>query len=213
MFAMIFWHMLADKLVPDATFDTINWVATYILMCVGSVAIETLTIKLIYKESFKRLFLPMLTGNLLTYIFIAYSMANPNKGLEGEVSADRILYVPNKTHFTLLDSSNTVNLDTAFLKISYDQDGNNINETKDIGYPLWVKYKLMQADSFDFHFKLIDDTWSGGTTATGKYFPVDSVKDEFILLFEQRLMDSVAGYRTLQPTDTIKLVKLKTIRE
>jgi hypothetical protein len=67
MFAMVLWHALVDKLVPNATFDIINWVATFILMCAGSVAIETLAIKLIYKEHFKRLFLPMLTGNLLTY--------------------------------------------------------------------------------------------------------------------------------------------------
>lgn len=213
MFPMILWHALVDGLVPNATFDIINWVATFILMCFGSVAVEALTIKFLYKESFKRLFLPISTGNLLTYVFIAYSMANPSKGLEGEVSADKVLYIPNKTHFTLLDSSNTVDLDTASIRISYDSDGKIINEKKHRGYHLWVKYKLMQSDSFDFHLRLIDDGWWGGTTSKGKDFPVDSIKDEFILLFEQRLMDSTAGYRRLQPTDTIKLIKLKTIRD
>ena len=48
----------------------------------------------------------------------------------------------------------------------------------------------MQSDSFDFHFRLVDDRWRGGTTDTGKSFPVDSVKNKFILIFEQRLMDS-----------------------
>ena len=75
IFMMVFWHALFDKLAPQATFDIINWVATYILMCLGSVAIEVLAIKLIYKESFKRLFLPLFIGNLLTYVFIACSMA------------------------------------------------------------------------------------------------------------------------------------------
>jgi hypothetical protein len=75
IFAMVFWHALFDKLVPQATFDIINWVATYVLMCLGSVAIEVVAVKFIYKEPFKRLFLPLLIGNLLTYLFIASLMA------------------------------------------------------------------------------------------------------------------------------------------
>jgi|SRR5579871_4513653 len=74
-FAMIFWHLIADRLL-NGTFNNTNWVATYILMCLGSVFLETLAIKLIYKIPIKKLFLPMLTGNLLSYIFIAYFMAN-----------------------------------------------------------------------------------------------------------------------------------------
>ena len=70
-FVMLFWHLIADNLV-HGTFNTINWVATYVLMCFGSVFLETLSIKIIYKESIKKLFLPMLTGNLLSYAFIAY---------------------------------------------------------------------------------------------------------------------------------------------
>jgi hypothetical protein len=77
MWAMLFWHLLADRFVPQATFDNINWVATYILMCLGSVFLETLAIKIIYKERIKRLFPPMLTGNLLSYAFIAFVMILP----------------------------------------------------------------------------------------------------------------------------------------
>jgi len=72
-FAMLFWHLIVDNFVKG-TFNTFNWVATYILMCFGSVFLETLTIRIIYKEPIKRLFVPMLTGNLLSYIFIAYFM-------------------------------------------------------------------------------------------------------------------------------------------
>jgi hypothetical protein len=72
-FAMLFWHLIVDTFV-NGTFNTINWVATYVLMCFGSVFLETLTIKIIYKEPIKKLFLPMLTGNLLSYAFIAYFM-------------------------------------------------------------------------------------------------------------------------------------------
>ena len=54
MWAMLIWHLLADQFVPDATFDLINWVATYVLMCLGSVFLETLTIKIIFKEPITR---------------------------------------------------------------------------------------------------------------------------------------------------------------
>lgn len=84
--AMLFWHLIADNFVPSATFGTINWIVTYVFMCLGSVFIETLTIKLIFKETIKRLFIPLLIGNLLTYGFIAYSMItkheDPNKNLD-----------------------------------------------------------------------------------------------------------------------------------
>jgi hypothetical protein len=79
MWAMLFWHLLADRFVPHATFDIINWVATYVLMCFGSVLIETITLSLIYKIKIKRLFMPMLIGNLLTYIFIAIVMITEKK--------------------------------------------------------------------------------------------------------------------------------------
>jgi hypothetical protein len=75
MWAMLAWHFVADRFMPQATFDITNWIATYILMCVGSVFIETIIIKLLFKSSIKELFLPLLVGNLLTYGFIGYVMA------------------------------------------------------------------------------------------------------------------------------------------
>lgn len=71
--AMVFWHLIVDRFL-NGTFNTINWVATYVLMCFGSVFLETLTINIIYKEPIKKLFLPMLTGNLISYAIIAYFM-------------------------------------------------------------------------------------------------------------------------------------------
>lgn len=69
-FPMIAWHYAFDEVIPGATFGAINWIATYILMFLGSVLIETLAIKLISKKKFKELILPLSIGNLLTYIFI-----------------------------------------------------------------------------------------------------------------------------------------------
>lgn len=73
MWVMLLWHFSADWIMPHGTFDTINWVATYLLMCLGSVLIEAFTIKFIFNETIKRVFIPLLIGNLLTYCFIAWS--------------------------------------------------------------------------------------------------------------------------------------------
>lgn len=70
VFAMLGWHFVMDGLVPGATFGSINWIATYVLMCLGSVFIETLAVKLMFKIPIKKLFLPLLIGNLLSYLFI-----------------------------------------------------------------------------------------------------------------------------------------------
>ncbi len=74
-FVMIFWHMLADSIMPNATFDIINWYCTYILMCLGSVALETFTVKIIFGTPFKKLFLPLLIGNAMTYLLTGILMA------------------------------------------------------------------------------------------------------------------------------------------
>lgn len=71
--AMLGWHIIVDPIL-NGTFNSFNWIATYILMCLGSVYLETHTVSLIYKEPAKKLFLPMLTGNFLSYAFIAIVM-------------------------------------------------------------------------------------------------------------------------------------------
>jgi hypothetical protein len=42
--AMLFWHLVVDNFV-SGTFNIVNWIATYVLMCLGSVFLETVTIK------------------------------------------------------------------------------------------------------------------------------------------------------------------------
>lgn len=107
MWAMLFWHLLADNFVPNATFDIINWVATYILMCFGSVFIETLTIKLIFKDTIKRLFIPLLIGNLLTYGFIAYVMVAKTGKDPKEKRTELVLYSPTPSRFIFLTAHNS----------------------------------------------------------------------------------------------------------
>ncbi|HBK88528.1 MAG: hypothetical protein U0289_06185 [Cyclobacteriaceae bacterium] len=79
MWAMLLWHLVADNFVPHATFGFINWVATYVLMCLGSVYLEVLTVRFMYGETVQRLFWPLLVGNAMSYIFIVIVMLNRNQ--------------------------------------------------------------------------------------------------------------------------------------
>lgn len=90
MFGMIVWHGIADCLVSQGTFSTVNWYATFILMCIGSVFFEALSIKLIYKEKTKRIFPAMLTGNALSYTFIAFVMMTKTDKDLGEVRTENL---------------------------------------------------------------------------------------------------------------------------
>ena len=67
--AMLPWHVIADNFV--SSFGTINWIATFILMFIGSFLIEVLVIMLIWKLEFRKLFLPLMIGNFLTYVLVA----------------------------------------------------------------------------------------------------------------------------------------------
>lgn len=69
--AMVLWHLLADIFL-GGTFHPVNWVATFILMCIGSVAIELWTVKLAFGEPIRRMFAPLLIGNVLSYVVIAW---------------------------------------------------------------------------------------------------------------------------------------------
>jgi len=134
--AMIFWHLLVDSFLPKATFDIVNWIATYILMCIGSVFLEVLTIKLIFKDKIKKLFIPLLIGNLLTYGFIAFVMMTKFEKDSREADRIEIFYKPEPDRFVLLDSAK-LNITNAKIDISLDKDSNMI----DNNYSLRVEYE------------------------------------------------------------------------
>ncbi|WP_152287677.1 hypothetical protein [Flavicella marina] len=73
-YGMFVWHLIADTLFFKATFNPINWIMTFILMCLGSVILEALAVKIILKKNIKKIFIPLLIGNLMSYIFIAILM-------------------------------------------------------------------------------------------------------------------------------------------
>ena len=65
-YAMLLWHFLFDSFL-GGTFSIYNYVATVVLMYLGSSLIEFIVIKLSFGYSFKQLWLPVLIGNLVMY--------------------------------------------------------------------------------------------------------------------------------------------------
>jgi hypothetical protein len=64
------WHSFFDQFL-GGTFHIVNWVATYILMYLGSCFIELITLRIIFRYTIKQLLIPSLVGNFLTYILAA----------------------------------------------------------------------------------------------------------------------------------------------
>lgn len=208
IFAMIFWHMLFDWILHIGTFDMINWIATYILMCLGSVFLETLTIKIIYTEKIKRLFFPMLVGNFLSYVFIAIVMINDAKDKE-VYRTEKILYAPNKQQFILLDKS-SMNIGTSIISIEYNKDGKCLNNSETSGYTLYIPFKKQSNDSFQFNLKNIADEYSGGIQENSKEIDVNKIKNEYIILLEQKNSDTAIGWKKPIITDTLVFKRIKT---
>ncbi|MCP2029496.1 hypothetical protein L1276_004683 [Flavobacterium sp. HSC-32F16] len=202
MWAMLFWHLIADNFVPHATFDIINWVATYVLMCLGSVLIETFTIKLIFKETIKKLFIPLLIGNLLTYGFIAYSMMTSSDKDENIKRTEYIFYSPTPNNFILLDSTK-LQIVTAKTEVLYDEKDSVLNTT----YPLKIHFKKEKPDNFQFELRLSGEEDAGGIEVDKKIIQLDKLSDTVNIVLEQKNPDPNKGWTAPIITDTIKFVK------
>ena len=208
MWAMLFWQLLADNFVPHATFDIINWVATYILMCLGSVFIETLTIKIILKDTLKRLFIPLLIGNLLTYSFIAYTMATKTDKDPNEKRTEQILYSPIPSSFTLLDSTK-LQIFKAKTEISYDKDDKVLNTN----YPLEIQFKKEKPENFQFDLRLVGNKYSGGIEDSRKHIQLEKLTDSIRIVLEQKNPDPNKGWTAPIITDTINFVRLPKVKK
>ncbi|OIV44014.1 hypothetical protein [Flavobacterium johnsoniae] len=202
MWAMLFWHLVADNFVPHATFDIINWVATYILMCLGSVFLEVLTIKLIFNDTIKKLFIPLLIGNLLTYGFIAYSMISNSREDDKEKRVEQIFYSPTPNNFILLDSTK-LQIFTAKTEISYDENDNMVHTN----YPLEVLFKKEKPENFQFELRLLGEEYSGGIESERKIIELDNLSDTIHVILEQKNPDPNKGWTAPIITDTIKFIK------
>lgn len=58
--------------LTGSSFTIFDWVISYFVLCFGSILLEILVIKLIWKFDFKRLIIPLSVGNILTYLIIFY---------------------------------------------------------------------------------------------------------------------------------------------
>lgn len=207
VWTMLFWHLLADRIF-QGTFNIANWVATYILMCLGSVFIETLTIKIIYKEKIRRLFLPMLTGNFLSYVFIAFVMHTKTDKDQDEVRTEVIKYLPNKQEFILLDSSK-MRIDTCTIQISYDKNGNRLNESKATGYSFYIPFNQEPDSNFQFEFKVVGEELNSGINKNSKNIHFKELNDEYKIILEQKNPDTAFGWIKPITTDSLIFSRLR----
>lgn len=208
IWAMLFWHLVADNFVPHGTFSTTNWVATFVLMCLGSVLLETLAIKILYKKKIKKLFLPMLTGNFLSYLFIAYSMITTSNADIEEKLIQKVKYLPNKQNFILLNKSKLF-IDTSIIKIAIDKNGKEINSGKSIGYYLTILFKKENKNDFQFEFKILGNQFTNGITDSSQEVHLNELKNEIKVLIEQKNPDTSLGWQKPIITDTLIFKRIK----
>lgn len=202
MWAMLLWHLAADRFVPQATFDIINWIATYIIMCFGSVFIETITIKIFFKSTIKKIFFPLLVGNLLTYSFIAYSMIFKTDEDPNEKRTEQIEFIPSPNNFTLLDNTE-LSIFTAQTMISYDEDDKILNTD----YALEIPFKEEKPENSQFRLRFVDNGYDGGFRNEKKIIFFYKLTDTIRILLEQKNPHPNIGWTAPIITDTIHFIK------
>ena len=203
MWAMLFWHTLVDNLLSNATFDIVNWMATYVIMCLGSVALEIMAIQIIFKESLRKLFVPFLVGNLLTYSFIAYNIYVKSVQEESsQVKKEKVFYSPTPNTFDLLDDTKLL-IYTARAETEYDKDG--IILTKEI--PLEIPYEEEFPEYFNFELRLVGDKYAGGIENGRKLIRLKNLSDTINIVLEQKNPNPNVGWKEPICTDTINFIK------
>ena len=201
MWVMLAWHLVADNFMPHATFDKLNWVATYVLMCLGSVFIETLTIKLIFKDTIRRLFVPLLIGNMLTYSFIAYTMTQ-KKESEKENWTENVMYSPTPNTFKLLDSTKLI-IFTAKTEINHDKNDSILNSQ----YNIEILFEKEKPEKFQFDLGILGEKYNGGLEDGRKLLHIDKLTDTIKVVLEQKNPNPDKGWTEPITTDTINFIR------
>ncbi|GAA4275970.1 hypothetical protein [Aquimarina mytili] len=204
MWAMLFWHLIADNFVPNATFDIINWIATYILMCLGSVFIETVTVSLIFKDSLKRLFIPLLVGNLMTYGFIAYTRTTKTNKDPDEAKTEEVFYKSIPNRFFLLDST-SLDIYSSKIDLSLDKNDQILNEN----YNLQIRFDKENPKHFQFELRYIDNEYAGGIQDGYKSIKLNELRDTINVILEQKNPKKGVGWKEPIVTDTIKFIRVR----
>jgi len=71
---MMGWHFALDDLLHDSTFDPINKIATIAIMFSGSVFIEAIVTRLIWKYKIKTTVFIFVIGNIISYGLIIFDL-------------------------------------------------------------------------------------------------------------------------------------------
>jgi hypothetical protein len=211
MYGMLFWHMIADNIVPHGTFDTRNWVMTFVLMCLGSVFIESLVVRVVVQQSLKKIFMAMLIGNFLSYSWIAYKMITKTDKDPDETQKERVQFLPVRRNFNLLNGS-SMRLDTAFLFLSLDKKGDTLNVKKHLGYDLIVPFTKRDSGSFVFTLNPKDTLNGhriGGTDEKHVKMKFQKMCDTVELILAQKNPKPDVGWKHSINTDTIRLIRIK----
>ena len=201
---MVAWHAVADPFL-QGSFSYFNWIMTFFLMCIGSVLIETKSVSLIYKVNIKNLFIPMLSGNLLTYIFIAFAMKASAKETE-IVKKERIIFLSDKSQFKLLDNT-ILTIDTAFIEIWYDEKEERVDNAKP-QYRLQVPIMKEKPEEYTASFRLINEKSSEGIYNNIQQIFVQRIENEYQLVLEKKNPDPNIGWKEPIKTDTIILKRI-----
>jgi hypothetical protein len=204
MFAMGFWHSIMDNFLADGTFDRTNWIATYILMFAGSVIIEVLTIRVIYHQPSRTLWLPLLLGNLITYALIVYLMEKSHSYKDPrEKSTGTINYVPLQSRFTLLDGSR-LQIKGATVTISYDEEDEILNND----YGLQIRFEKNDRLVYGFQLRSIEGQASDSYGDTLTSLRLSNLEDTLYVILEQKNPSPGIGWKEPIVTDTIRFAAL-----
>ena len=207
MWLLLFWHLAVDNFLTGATFDPINWHATFILMCIGSVVLEALSIKLFFSESFRKLFIPLLLGNIMTYSFIAYKMSTDTQ-LNSDDKVQQIYYAPYPNNLTLLDNSSLV-IYTA--KIEYSEAKRKDNPYYE--YPLELIFQQENPESFILDFTATGAINSEGIEQNRKLLRFTELADTIEVFLKQKNPDPEIGWENPIVSDTILFINRASVEK
>ncbi len=203
MWGMLVWHFGADQIL-NGTFNPVNWIATYIIMCMGSVVLELFTVKAIFKESSRKLFFPLLLGNAFSYAFIAIVMIT-DTGKDPDVARTAIVkYLPDQQDITLLDSTK-IHLDTSVLELTYDENGSLLNSS----YLIKIPFTAGHEDKFNFSLVVPGETSAEGSHANLKFVRFHSRKDTYDIILQQKNPTEGIGWKKPIVTDTLIFRKVE----
>ena len=144
----------------------------------------------------------MLTGNLLSYAFIAFIMITKTGKDPDEVKTEIFNYISNRQQFILLDGSK-MQIDTCSIKVSYNKDGKRLNDTKSKGYNLYIPFTKQPEGGFQFQFRIVGDKYAGGINDNSKDLHFIYLKNEYEIVLEQKNPDTAFGWTKPIITDTL----------